>query len=180
MKKEKTISIQHIFRGKLIQLDVVKVKTATEKIAFREMVRHPGAVAILAKTPANRFVFVRQYRKPAEMILMEIVAGTLKKGEKPELCARRELKEETGYSARSLKKMGTVFLAPGYSTEKLHVFFAETGNKGEQHQDSDENITVVEMSEDEVKNNIRKGMFKDAKTLAAWQMYVASFDVGIK
>jgi len=171
--KEKTISTKRIFNGKLISLDVVRVAIGKKKVSNREIVRHPGAVAILAKNKKGNFIFVKQYRKAVERELIEVVAGTLKAGENPAACARRELKEETGLRTGSMKKMGVIFLAPGYSSEKLHVFFAETGHMENASPDEDENIFVVELSEKEVNKAIKRKIICDAKTLAAWQMYLS-------
>jgi ADP-ribose pyrophosphatase len=95
---EKTISSKEIFKGRVIDLYVEEVKLPNGNKSTREIVKHPGAVAVIAITPDNKIVMVEQYRKPLGRTIVEIPAGKLEKGEKPEVTAQRELEEETGYT----------------------------------------------------------------------------------
>ena len=170
--KEKTISRKAVFQGRLIKVEVLKVQVGTGVRSTREIVRHPGATAILAQLPDERFVLVRQYRKAVEKEMLEIVAGTLTPGEKPRRCARRELREETGYTASSLIPLGVIFPSPGYVEEKIHLYFARLRPvQGSRCLDDDEKLNVLRLTASQIETAIRKGRVQDAKTLAAWMFY---------
>lgn len=169
---EKTISSEAAFRGKLLKLDVLDVELEDGTRSKREVILHPGAVAVLAHRPDNRFVFVRQFRKAIEQDLLEVVAGTLEVGEDPETCARRELAEESGYAARSITYLGRIAVAPGYSSECIHLYDAEVEeHPGSTDMDEDERIAVAYLSESEINAHILSGELQDAKTLACWALY---------
>jgi ADP-ribose pyrophosphatase len=169
---EKTIRIRTVFRGRLLKIQVVDVRLAGGRRSVREIVVHPGATAILCRRMDGRFIFVRQYRKPVEKQLLEIVAGTLERGESPARCAVREVKEETGYSVTKLRKLGVIFLAPGYTTERLHVYQADLHcARGVPNPDADENVRTVCFTRREVETLIRQGKIMDSKTLAAWILW---------
>ncbi|MGQ9662554.1 MAG: NUDIX hydrolase [Kiritimatiellia bacterium] len=173
--KEKTLSATRVFQGRLLGLDLLEVMLEDGTSARREIVRHPGAVAVLAQHPDGRFIFVRQFRKAVEKPLIEVVAGTKAKGENPLRCARRELFEETGYRAAQMQSLGRIYLAPGYSDEQLWLFFARVGNKVSAPQpDDDEKLEVVFLRATIVEEMIRSGAICDAKTLAAWLLLNAS------
>ncbi|MFA5043487.1 MAG: NUDIX hydrolase, partial [Kiritimatiellia bacterium] len=143
--------------------------------ARREVVRHPGAVAVWARAPDGRFVFVRQFRKAIEQELLEIVAGTLEIGETPEACARREIREETGYAVKTLTPLGPIFTAPGFCTERIFLFYAELAGGGRttdggRRTTADEDLDVVLLDEAEWKAMMSRGAVQDAKTWAAWGM----------
>ena len=174
---EKTVSFQQVFDGHLLKLDVLEVEldngrgSGPRRRARREIVRHPGAVAIWARAPDGRFVFVRQFRKAIEQELLEIVAGTLETGETPEACARRELREETGYAVKTLTPLGCIFTAPGFCTEQIFIFYAELTGGGAATPDPDEHLDVVLLDESKWKAMIVCGAIQDAKTWAAWGMF---------
>lgn len=170
--KEKTIASKRKFNGRLIKIDLLKVELENGRSARREIVRHPGAVAVLCRLPDGRFVFVRQFRKAIENELLEIVAGTREPDEGPAACARREVEEETGYKVVSLERLGCIYTAPGFCDEKIDVFFAELGRAGgRQHPDPDEKIALVRLSAKQVKALLAAGKIRDAKTLAAWTIF---------
>lgn len=170
--KEKTISSKTVFKGRLLEIEVQEVETDSGTRCVREIVRHQGAVAVLAELPDGQFVFVRQFRKAVEQEMLEIVAGKLEKGEKPEDCAKREIKEETGFDCAGMEKMGEIYPTPGYSSEKTHLFFARLKpNRGRQRPDDDEKLTVVCLTADEIEKMILRGEMNDSKTLAAWAIY---------
>lgn len=171
---EKTISSKRAFEGRLLQLDVLDVELANGRRSRREIVRHPGAVAVWARTPDGRLLFVRQFRKAIEGDLLEIVAGTLNAGESPEACARREVKEETGFEVRTLLPLGFIHAAPGFCGERLDLFFAElTASAGRSQPDPDEALDVVPLSREEWEARVNRGEIHDAKTLAAWALVQA-------
>jgi ADP-ribose pyrophosphatase len=168
---ERTLAAETVFDGRLLKLDRLDVELPDGRRSVREIIRHPGAVGVVARLPDERYVFVRQFRKALDEELFEIVAGTLDPGEDPEACVRREVKEETGHDVTCCRRVGTVVPAPGYSDERLHIFRAELApERGEQETDHDETIEVVYQTAEQVGSMIRRGEVSDAKTLAAWHL----------
>jgi ADP-ribose pyrophosphatase len=169
---EKTLSEKRVFDGRLLKIDAVEVELPDGKKSVREIVRHPGAAVVLVRGPDGRFVFVRQFRKAAEKVMLEVVAGTLEAGEDPAECSRREVGEEAGMTVTRLEKLGAAYPAPGYTAEKLHIFLAEAaeGSSGFTA-DEDENIQTVSLSAGEIDGMVADGSIDDAKTLAAWLLY---------
>ncbi|WP_068139734.1 NUDIX hydrolase [Limnochorda pilosa] len=132
---------------------------------------HPGSVAVFA-VQEGRICLIRQFRPAADEPLWEIPAGTREEGERPEDCARRELEEEAGVVAKELERLGEFFLAPGYSTELMHVFLAFNLAAGHVHRDPGEVIDRVEwVPLDTFRSMIRRGEVRDAKTLAAFALF---------
>ena len=133
------------------------------------MIRHGNAVAILARRPDGKFVFVKQYRKAAEEALIEVIAGGLEPGEDPVEGAKRETAEETGYEVTSIRFLTTIICTPGYCEERIHLYFAELSETAHsQDQDQDENVYPVVLSAEEVEDGICNGAIFDSKTLSAW------------
>lgn len=163
--KESTIKTQRIYKGSLLGLRKDTVKLPDGKKSTREIVEHPGAVAVVAVTRDKELVLVRQFRKPAERVMLEIPAGVPHKGELPEDCARRELEEETGYHARKVRKIWEGFASPGYSNEVINFCLALDMTLRQQNTEDDENIEVdlvdIEMCVDMLKN----GKINDNKTM---------------
>jgi len=175
---EATLDRRIAFTGRALTLEVVSIDTGAGRVSQREIIRHPGAVVVLAERPDGLFVFVRQYRKAIETLLLETVAGTLEPGEDPADCAVRELQEESGYSVEALTSLGQIVPAPGYSSEVLHIYHARTPlEPGETSPDEDERISVVTLSRADVEQAILRGELQDAKTLAAWLLYLRHLDV---
>ena len=169
---EKTLESQRMYTGKIISVDLVDIELPDGRRTKREVVRHGNAVAILARRPDGKFVFVKQYRKAAEEALIEVIAGGLEAGEDPIEGARRETAEETGYEVTSIKFLTTIICTPGYCEERIHVYFAEISDTPHgQDQDPDENVYPVVLSREEVEDGIRKGTIFDSKTLSAWACY---------
>ena len=166
---EKTVSTKTLYSGRIVQLDLVEVELDNGRRSTREIVRHGEAAVILAQAPDGRFVFVRQFRKPMEGVILEAIAGGMEPGETPEECARREVTEETGYAVASIVPLGPLVCSPGYCTEVIHAFLATLSpNPGAQRLDSDENIDAVLLTRAEVEDAIADGSLWDGKTLAAW------------
>ncbi len=171
---EKTISEKRAFEGRLVKVDSIDVELPDGRRSVREVVRHPGAAVVLLQGGDGAFVFVKQFRKAAGKAMLEIVAGTLEEGEGPDECARREVGEEAGMTVISMEKLGVVFPAPGYSSEKLHIYFASASEGSEGCvPDEDENIETVSLSEAQIDGMVAEGSIDDAKTLAAWLLYKA-------
>ncbi|HEU5138603.1 MAG TPA: NUDIX hydrolase [Bacillales bacterium] len=166
---EKTISSEEIFKGKIIDVRLDQVELPNSKTGSRELVYHPGAVAVLAVTPEGRLLMVKQYRKPLERSLVEIPAGKLEEGEDPELCARRELEEETGYRSDSLRYVTSFYTSPGFSDEIVHLYFSDQLVKGEPKPDEDEFVELMEVTLEEALDFMENKEIYDAKTAYAVQ-----------
>jgi len=158
---------RYAYRGKLLKLRVARVKLPNGVKTTREIVEHPGAVAIIPLLDQKRILITKQYRIAARRRLLEIPAGTLEPGERPASCAKRELIEETGYAATRIRKVFSCYLAPGYSTEKIHFFLARDLVPTKAKQAEDEAITVLAMDLDDGINAIEGGEIQDAKTICA-------------
>jgi len=138
----------------------------------REVICHPGAVVVLPRLPDGRFILVRQYRCAIGRALLEAVAGTMEPGESPARCAARELREECGHAPRRLVRLGKVYPVPGYSSELMHLYFADLKpDRAPLPQDEGEGVTAVALTERELERRIRAGTIRDAKTLAIWLLY---------
>lgn len=166
---EKTEKEEIIYSGKLLRLKKIKVRLPNERFSTREIVEHPGAVAILAVDENKKVILVKQYRKAMEEVLWEVPAGKLDKNEEPLSCAKRELKEETGYRAESWRKIGSFYSSPGFSNEIIHIYFAQNLKEGAQKLDEDEFLEFYTFDIDKIKEMLRQGSIKDAKTQIALQ-----------
>lgn len=166
MREEKTIKSNLVFEGKMINLRVDTVQLPGEKYATREIVDHPGAVAVVPINNQGKIVMVKQYRKAFEKFLLEIPAGKLEKNEEPSLCAKRELQEETGFMAKNINHLLTMYSTPGFSNEVIHVFLARDLQEGSANPDEDEYISVESFSLGELLKMIFNGTIKDSKTIA--------------
>jgi ADP-ribose pyrophosphatase len=169
--EEKTIRSEKLFSGKVISLYLEDVELPNGKEAKREIIKHPGAVAILAITDENKIVMVEQFRKALDRTIVEIPAGKLEKGEEPAACARRELEEETGYECGSLELLNSFYTSPGFSDEIVHVYFARGLVKKENSAplDEDEFIDLEELTLEEAIRYIKDQKIFDAKTVFAVQ-----------
>ncbi|MDT0941514.1 NUDIX hydrolase [Staphylococcus pseudintermedius] len=167
--EEKTISKESIYKGKIIEVEKHKVSLPNNETAYREVVKHNGAVAICALTPDQQVILVKQYRKALEQELLEIPAGKLEPGEDRESAAMRELEEETGYKAKKLTLIGEVYGTPGFSNEKISVYFADNLVEGKVNLDEDEFVEKVLYSLDDVKKAVEARTIEDAKTFIAFQ-----------
>ncbi len=161
----KTINSRIIHKGKNFNFLVDEVELSNGQITLRDIVRHPGAVAIVPILDDGRVVLIRQYRYAPNMMLLEIPAGTMEQGELPIQCAARELKEETGYEAEKLEYFMSCYMAPGYSDEIIHFFLAKELTMVGDNPEVDENITLEIHSLDEVHRLIKENIIEDAKTI---------------
>jgi len=163
--KEQLIDSKPVYAGKIFKVRQDRVRLPNGKEATRDVVEHPGAVAVVPVMPDGQFVLVRQYRHPVGQIMLEIPAGKLDPGEAPDVCARRELEEETGFQAGKLTKLTAFYSGPGFTDEILHLYLAEELTAADQKLDNDEFINVEYFSRNDLKEVIRKQEIIDAKTL---------------
>jgi ADP-ribose pyrophosphatase len=163
--KENVLSSEPIYEGKLISLDKEIVELPNGQTSLREIVRHPGAVAMVPLLPGNRVVMVQQYRLAADRVLLEIPAGTLNPGEDPRLAATRELQEEIGYKPGTLERLGGEYTAPGYTTEYIHLYLATDLTPSRLDVDDDEFLETVTLPLDEALRRIDSGVIEDSKTI---------------
>jgi ADP-ribose pyrophosphatase len=165
--REERVTGRRIYAGRIVTLDVDEVRLPGGGQAVREVVRHPGAIVVLAVTENREIVLERQFRYPAGQVLLELPAGTLGAGEQPQACAERELAEETGYTASDWRSLGAFFTAPGFSDEQIHAFAALGARRAsERNLDDDERIDVLLLAPQELDELIRQGEVRDAKTIA--------------
>ncbi len=167
---EDTLSKKDLYDGKIIKLETHEVQLADGKIAFREIVRHPGGVCILAKDQDGKILLVKQFRKPMEEAYLELPAGKLENHLTPLQNAQKELEEETGYKCEHLRFLGAFASSPGYSDEMIHLYVAEGLYEGEKGGDDDEFIDIIRVSEDEFMEGIKNGTIKDLKSIAAYTL----------
>lgn len=171
MKKfeEKTIHSESIFKGKVISLKVDDVKLPNGETGKREIINHPGAVAVIAITEDNKILFVEQYRKALERSIIEIPAGKMEKGEEPIVTARRELEEETGYTSDDFRFVQAFATSPGFADEVIHIYVAEKLKKLDIPVDLDEDefVELMEVTLEEAEAMVADGRIYDAKTAFA-------------
>ena len=166
------VSAERRYSGRVIDLDVDTVRFPDGSTGQLEMIRHPGASAVLpflddpgAADP--RVVMIRQFRHAADGVIWEIPAGRLDAGEAADACARRELLEETGYRAGRLEPLTTIFTTPGFTDERIHLFSAADLVAGDHAREPDEFVEVREVPWSALLGLVREGAVSDAKTLAA-------------
>lgn len=176
--EEKRISSERIYEGAILNLRKDTV-TAPRGTAHREIVEHNGAVAVVPITREGKLVMVKQFRYPCGRALLEIPAGKIDKGEtEPENAARRELKEETGYTAQTLHYLGKISPSVAYTEEVIYLYAAADLTPGEAEPDEDEALEILEYEFKEVCEMAAFGKLIDAKTIAA--VFMAKEQLGIK
>lgn len=177
-----TIASHRIYTGKILSLDVDQVRFPDGSTGDMEMVRHPGAAAVLPflSDPAGddpQIMLLKQYRYAADSYMYEIPAGKLEHGEDPRVCAERELKEETGCSAERMEHLFTFYTTPGFSDEVLHVFLATGLTNGEARREKDEFLSIETMKLSYALKLIQTNEIRDGKTMLAI-LYAAGFSAG--
>ena len=164
--QERKLSSEMKFDGKLIKV-TYDIADVNGKEAWREVVHHPGASAVVAIDEDNRIIMEKQFRYALNDYLLEIPAGKLDAGEDPLVCAKRELEEETGIIASEWISLGTIATSPGFCNEVIHLYVAKGLSKGEIHWDEDEYVEVERYTLDELLQCIKEETIKDSKTLSA-------------
>ncbi len=162
---EKQLESDTIYEGRIITVRNDKVELVNGHTTQREVVEHPGGVTILPLGDDGKVYCVRQFRYPYARELLELPAGKLEKGEDPLECARRELGEETGFSADEFIYLGSGYPSPGYCQETIHIYLARGLKSGKAHLDPDEFLNVESYTMDELVDMIMKNELRDAKTI---------------
>jgi ADP-ribose pyrophosphatase len=163
----RVLKSETVFRGHAFGVRLDEVEYAPGRTTRMEIVEHVGAATILPLDDADRIWFIRQYRHSVGEAILELPAGTLHGAEEPALGAQRELQEEIGMGAERLELLTTFWLAPGYSTEKMHAYLATGLAPAPLPQDADELIEVVKLPVSEALAAVERGEVRDAKSLAA-------------
>src|SRR3989454_5427594 len=152
---------KNIYKGRVVTLNLETVTLPNGATVELEIIRHPGAAAIVPLKDERTVVLIRQFRHAAGGFIYEIPAGKLHPGEDPTACAARELEEEIGYRAGALELLSSIFTAPGFTDEVIHIFKATGLTKGRQQLDRDEVLEVIEMPLLEVIRMIETGAIRD-------------------
>lgn len=175
--QERVTASDPVYEGRILNVRCDTVQLADGRIGQREIVEHAAVVAIVPIDPDGNVVLVRQYRLPAREVLLEIPAGGVDDGEDIEAAAQREMREETGYRAATLKRLAGFYVSPGYVTEFIHVFLAKDLVEDSIPGDEDEQIEVVRMPFDKALRFIETGEIKDAKSIVG--LMLATRETGI-
>lgn len=170
MSEPGRVSTTRAYSGRVISLDLDVVRFPDGSTGTLEMIRHPGASAVLPVLNSDSdpdVLLIRQYRYAAEGYLYEVPAGRLDPGELPEDCARRELREETGYRAENVQSLFTMYTTPGFTDEKIHLFVATGLTSGASEREADEFMELVPTKLSNALAMIERGEIQDAKTALA-------------
>ena len=176
---EQKLHSQLIYEGRIISLRKDEVRLENENTALREVVQHPGGVAVVAVDENGHMLFVRQYRYPVGQELLEIPAGKLNYGEDPKSCGLRELEEETGCRPSVFLPLGKLLPTPAYVTEVIHLYYATGLTQTAQHLDEDEFLSVERIPVEEAVRLVLSGEIIDAKTQIGVLKYKAMRDAGL-
>lgn len=172
--KEEQIASKNVFVGRMLHVQVDDVRLPDGRKATRELVRHPGAAAVVPVLPDGRIVLVRQFRYPLGRETLEIPAGKLEPGEDPQECVLRELQEEAGYKAEVIKHLSTICTAPGFTDEVIHLYEASQLQPSQLQPDDDEFLQVQVFTPEEIRKMIHSGEIEDAKTIVSLLLYGAN------
>ena len=164
---EPTVSSETIFQGKILNLRVDTVRMPNGRLATREIAEHSHSICAVPIDELGNVLLVRQYRKPSEADMLEVVAGGIEDGEDPQEAALRELREEVGHTAQNLQLLSSFWIAPGWCTEYMYAYLATGLTPSKLAADDDEHISVVRVPLDQVPSLIQSGEIEDAKSIAA-------------
>ena len=160
---------KNIYKGRIVTLNLETVTLPNGATVELEIIRHPGAAAIVPLKDERTVVLIRQYRHAAGGFIYEIPAGKLHPGEDPRACAARELEEEIGYRVSSLELLASIFTAPGFADEVIHIYQGTGLTPGTQNLNPDEVLDVIELSLDRAIAMIHDGTIRDGKTIVGLQ-----------
>lgn len=166
-------SSEIVFQGKVFDVKVDEIEyNGTGNKAVRQTAVHPGGAVVVPVKHDGKIILITQYRYPHDKVIIELPAGKLEKGEDPQVCAARELTEETGYSSNKITKLGKIFTTPGFCDEVLHIYLAENLTPGDHaREEGEEGIEILELTLDEIDEKIRSGEIVDAKTICGVYYY---------
>jgi ADP-ribose diphosphatase len=156
---------KRVLRGRIFDVDRVTLRLPSGRRAVREVVRHPGAVAIVPLLSDGGVILIRQYRFAVDRVLLEVPAGTIEPGESPLACARRELREEAGVSGSRFRRIARFVPTPGFCDEEIHLFVASGLRDASGERDEDEDIRPLRLSAPAVRRALASGRIRDGKTL---------------
>ena len=164
--REEMVSQKTVYEGVIVNVRMDKAKLLDGRITNREVVEHPGGVAVFAMDQEDKVIMVRQFRYPMGEVVLELPAGKLEPGEDPRDSGLRELEEETGLQPQTFLSMGYSYSSPGILAEKIHLYFAKDLVQGPVHPDDGEFLEVVRIPYDQLMDMVAQGEIKDGKTLA--------------
>lgn len=170
MQEETLLSTKRVYTGKVLKLDLDTVALPNGRTTELEILRHPGASAVVPLKEDGRVVLIRQLRHAAGGFIYEIPAGKLDPQEDPRVCAARELEEEVGYCAGHLELLTSIWTAPGFTDEVIHIYLGTHLEVGKQNLDQDEVLEIVEWPLEVAMAKILDGTIRDAKTIIGLQM----------
>lgn len=162
---EKILSEDQAWRGCILDVRSLKVELPNGHVAGRDVIRHPGAAAVVALTSTGKIALVRQYRTALDRVTVEIPAGKLDPGEDPLECAKRELREETGFVPGKIRYLTTIATTPGFCDELIHIYFATQLELAGADPDDDEFVNVELVPLHELIDAVLDGKIEDAKTV---------------
>ena len=162
---ERIISEEQAWKGRFLDVRSARVELPNGRVTGRDLVRHPGASAVVALTESGKIVLVRQYRTAIDRVTVEIPAGKLDPGEDPLECAKRELHEETGFSANRIQYLTTIATTPGFCDEVIHIYMATGLTFDGANPDDDEFVNVDLVPLSELIDAVLDGKIEDAKTV---------------
>ena len=165
--KFEILNRETVYKGRAFDVQRLEVKLPDERLKSYDLVRHSGAVTLVPLDSESNILFVRQFRIAVNSDMLELPAGMLEIGEEPAACAAREIREETGMAARNLRKLGDYFLAPGYSSEHMHVYLATDLYPAPLAADDDEFLQIQKVPIAKAFEMAAANQIKDAKTLAS-------------
>ena len=165
--EETILDSRRVFNGGFLKVDAVDIELPNGNRKVHEVVRHPGAVAIIALDDDGRILLVRQYRTALERVTVEVPAGKLDAGEDPIEAVARELSEETGYAAAKIRRLASIAIAAGYSDEIIHLYMATELTAGQAHPDDDEFIAAEWVDLESLIDSVLDGRIEDSKTIIA-------------
>ncbi|MGD9604634.1 MAG: NUDIX hydrolase [Bacilli bacterium] len=171
MKKEETVSQNYLYQGKVLNLRIDDVRLPSGDLGHREVIEHHGGVCGLVVSNDYQILFVKQYRIAFDDFVLELPAGKIEEGETPDMTIIRELEEEIGAKVRSIQKAGVIFPSPGYTSEKIYLYFTKDFELTMNHLDKDEFLEVIPIDINTVYKMVDNNEICDAKTLVLLSKY---------